>query len=129
MRKKRSDTGKTRPLACGERPHTWKYGLDPIKKDQNFAYTKWTAQARYRNEEYSLTLDEYCALWNKKIPYTEVTYWSKKGRKRHDYSMARKDRDKEWCVSNIVILTRPEFKDYGLAYGPKTGSKHKDKNE
>jgi hypothetical protein len=57
-------------------------------------------QANFRGETWSLTFDDYQALWRE--------HWQHKGRTVNDYCMARLDVELAWDLGNVEVLSRHE---------------------
>ena len=60
------------------------------------------AQAWYMGQEWTITEDDYIALWRKGDRYKE------KGRHNNQYCLVRKDYEKGWHLDNVQIITRGE---------------------
>jgi hypothetical protein len=82
------------------RPHTWKYGADEFRHSMHMPFLKSKAQAKFRNEEFNLTFDEFYDLWKDR--------WTQRGRNPDDYCMTRDDVEKPWQKNNILIISRNE---------------------
>jgi len=91
------------------KPQCWKHGPCPITRDQNTAFLKHRAQAKYRNEEYLLSFQDYKFYWDACIPFTKETYWSKRGPKGTNMNMRRKDPTKAWSLNNIEFRLRSQI--------------------
>jgi hypothetical protein len=84
-----------------ERPHVWICGPDdPVKHSAYLPWLRSRAQANFRNEEWTLTFDEFWDLWKDK--------WLERGRKPEQYCMTRIDSEKAWDIENSIIITRHE---------------------
>jgi hypothetical protein len=82
------------------RPHIWKCGPDA---DRHRMYQPWLcskAQANFRQEEWTLTFEEYYELWRED--------WDNRGRMPENMCMTRKDKEGAWEVDNVHIITRKE---------------------
>ena len=64
------------------------------------AYNRARSQARYRNEEWSLTRQDFEELW--------TPYWENRGRCKGQYSMRQIDRYLGWHLWNVEIKTKEE---------------------
>jgi hypothetical protein len=89
-------------------PHDWKSGPDPIEHDKYYGWKKHQAQARFRNEEYELTWEDWQQLWP-----TEL--WLQRGRLKDNYTMYRRTNDLPWSSDNVVICRQ---RDKGQYYQP-----------
>ena len=79
-----------------------------ILAKHRLSYTRMRAQAKFRDEEFTLTWDEYQAIWAGK--------WEQKGRDVTSLCMSRKDWDGVWSSDNIELITRHEhFRRQGRA--------------
>lgn len=88
----------------GPRPETWKTGPDPERHQQYTAWQRAHAQARFRNEAWSLTFDEFCHAWG--------SDWPRRGRALGSIMMVRRDPSGGWHSDNVVKITRQEFGGY-----------------
>lgn len=88
-------TGRT-----GPRPHVWMCGPDEYKHSMYMPWMRAKAQARFRNEDWSMSFEEFYELW--KIE------WPNRGRKPDDICMTRDDPDGAWDVDNTILITRSE---------------------
>lgn len=93
-----ADCGAHRVSRPGPRPHTWLVGPDPQRHEQ---YTAWhlnRAQARFRNEPWALTFEQYEQLWQ--------GLWHRRGRGTNDLLMMRFDWHGAWDEHNAIIADR-----------------------
>lgn len=72
----------------------------PYQAETRRAWLVHRSQARFRHEEYDLTLDEYRALWGE--------LFARRGRHPQDLTMTRCDEVQGWHVRNIQIITREQ---------------------
>lgn len=84
----------------GLRPHTWKHQGE-IPHKQHIAWMRAKAQAHYRNEEWSLTLEEFQEVW--------LGRWTRRGRGTNDYVMSRMDPERGWHMDNVACIERIEY--------------------
>jgi hypothetical protein len=84
----------------GLRPHVWRSGSDPINHRLYTDCQRARAQARFRGEEWTITEEEYVALWRKDDRYL------KKGRTRESLCMTMQDSDLGWHLDNVEFITR-----------------------
>lgn len=110
---KRTKTNKSRP-------QTWTYS-DPFDHARHIPFLRSKAQAVFRNEDWQLTFEEFCSLWD-----TEAK-WAQRGRKSDDLTLTRIDPKKPWRLDNVHIITRLEQlkisgfirKQKGMKYKPR----------
>ena len=86
----------------GLRPQLWITGPDPRRHDQYKAWLVHKAQARYRNEGYALTFEDWEHHWN------QNNAWERRGRDVNDLCMVRIDSDQAWSKENVAVITRHE---------------------
>lgn len=82
------------------RPHTWKYGTDEFKHSMHQPFLQARAQAKFRNEEWNLTFDEFYDLWEDR--------WIHRGKNSVDYCMTRDEPTGAWEKKNVLVMTRYE---------------------
>lgn len=73
-----------------------------IEKEMRLCYARMKAQAKYRNELFCLTYDEYKSLWT-------IDKWYSKGRSSNALSMSRVDPEGPWDMWNVVIESRASY--------------------
>lgn len=73
---------------------------DDLRHDQHWAWLRKKAQATYRGEAWTLTIDEWFKLWN------DSGQWDNRGRHPHASAMFMKDPKKGWHVDNVEICDR-----------------------
>jgi hypothetical protein len=81
------------------RPNTRRYS-DPVDHKLFMNCMRARAQAWYMGLEWTITEDEYIAMWRHNDLYKE------KGRHNHEYCLVRKDYEKGWHMNNVEIITR-----------------------
>lgn len=86
----------------GPRPHTWVIGEDAghYKHSMYLPWLRAKAQARFRDEDWQLTFEEFYELWK--------DHWPKRGRAVDALCMSRMDFDAEWSVANCRIVDRAD---------------------
>ena len=84
----------------GPRPNAWITGTDPLVHEMYRTFVQARNQANFRGETWSLTFDDYQALWRE--------HWQHKGRTVNDYCMARLDVELAWDLGNVEVLSRHE---------------------
>lgn len=75
---------------------------DQFLHDCNLAFVRSRAQARFRNEPWDLTLEQYMVFWR------DEDRWGQRGRKPHDLVLTRLDPDEAWDKDNCCIITRQQ---------------------
>jgi hypothetical protein len=84
----------------GPRPNTWKV-QGQIPHQQHIAWQKMKAQAKFREEEFLLTFEDFQWLWQ--------TSWDVRGRASEQYCLTREDPEGAWVLGNVVCVTRKEY--------------------
>jgi hypothetical protein len=84
----------------GPRPHTWKSGPDPAAHVSYRAWLQCRNQAHYRREPWSLTFEQWQQVWQ--------DLWHRRGRGSQELCITRLDCADEWCVSNVIVITRKQ---------------------
>jgi hypothetical protein len=84
----------------GIRPHTWKVQGE-VPHQQNIAWLRAQAQARFRNEVWLLDFDDFQRLW--------AGLWQFRGRGSEDYVMTRDDHQGAWVLGNVSVTRRYEY--------------------
>lgn len=90
------------------RPHVWIIGDDHYKHQMYHPWQAARAQAKFRDEEWALTFDDYFQAWN--------GLWDQKGRLSDDLCMTRIDYEGAWSPDNIMIISRREHCQKQKAY-------------
>lgn len=103
------------------RPHTWRTGPDPLLHEMYHPWQMAKAQAKFRDEEFTLTFEEYAELWR--------PHWHQRGRKINEYCMTRHDITKGWTRENAWVVERSIHQDRhiknNIAAGRVRGYKNK----
>lgn len=81
-------------------PKDWLSGPDPVDHRLYNDCLRARAQAWYRGEEWSLSEQEYIALWRAEDRY------KLKGRTTGSLCLVRIDLEKAWCLDNVEIIER-----------------------
>ena len=84
-------------------PHIWKSGPDPVLHNLRISCLRAKAQAKFRNEGWELTIEEYTNMW------LENDNYKSKGRGSYDLSLQRLDYDLPWSTDNCVIQERYHY--------------------
>jgi hypothetical protein len=84
----------------GIRPHTWKSGPDPIQHKKHRVWIQQKNQAQWRDEIWNISFEEWCEIW--------ADLWDKRGRKKNNYCMSRKDWSVSWNKDNVEIIPRSQ---------------------
>lgn len=77
-----------------------KHIKDPFLHARNLAFIRSRAQARYRGEQWDLSLEEFCHFWS-----TEAL-WAQRGRNPQAMVLTRFDAEKPWDRRNCCIMNR-----------------------
>lgn len=85
-------------------PNNWSTGPDPLAHDKHYAYLKHRAQAKYRAEEYTLTLEDWIELWTDEL-------WLQRGRTTDSMCLQMIDIEKGWHFDNVEVVTRRKHFD------------------
>tara|TARA_R100000781_G_C3990025_1_gene96599 strand:+ start:118 stop:507 length:390 start_codon:yes stop_codon:yes gene_type:complete len=108
------DRNRTRKYVGGKgpRPIMWKSGPDPERHEQYRAWMLKKTQAKFRNEGWNLSFEEFVKIWKGR--------WFMKG--KDGLWLTRVDNTKAWSVKNCKLTTRSNhfrhvLKNYkGLKY-------------
>lgn len=82
-------------------PELWKSGPDELEHDKYYAWAKHKAQAKFRNEEHTLTWEEWKSIWTNDL-------FEQRGRGADSLCLMQQDIRKGWHVDNVSIITRRE---------------------
>jgi len=84
----------------GPRPRTWVTGLDPQRHKDYYRFLRARAQARWRDEPWSLTFDQWLAVWGdlRATPGAD------------GYIMIRWDWSRGWTPRNCRVMTRRQWR-------------------
>jgi len=80
-------------------PESWQTGPCRIAHDKHYGYLKHKAQANYRNEEYTLTLEEWQTMWSDED-------WFARGRRADNMCMQQITPGEGWHLSNVEVVSR-----------------------
>ncbi len=81
------------------RDFMWHY-TDPKQHEMHLPFLRARAQANFRNEPWTLTIEEWFAVWG--------PHWHTRGRSRHSTCITRRDPAGAWSLDNVEIITRLE---------------------
>lgn len=70
------------------------------QSQRRVAFLRNRSQAKFRNESWTLTWEEYCLFWP-----TEQLF-NQRGRLDHELVLTRKDPNLAWSIDNCHIITR-----------------------
>ena len=79
-------------------PERWKQGPDNNKRIVNRWFLMAKAQAKYRDEPWEITFEDYWAFWN--------GYTNRRGKGADDYQLKRINEKAPWHKSNCVLEQR-----------------------
>ena len=80
-------------------PESWKTGPDPLTRAKYYAFLNHRAQAKYRNESYKLTWEEWESIWTHEL-------FEKRGRRADSISLCRIDKEQPWQLDNVEMMAR-----------------------
>jgi len=83
-------------------PELWKSGRDPVRHKLWLECQRNRAQAKFRGQEWQISIEEFIELWLRDNRYKQ------RGTGSSDLCMTRKDKHKPWCVDNVKFQTRRE---------------------
>jgi len=83
----------------GPRPHTWIIQGE-IPHQQYIAWQRMSCQARFRDEPWDLSFEEFQAVWQ--------PYWHLRGRSVISYCLTREDPELGWTKDNVICIQRIE---------------------
>ena len=75
------------------------YPGDRFEQMRHRSFTRSKCQAKFRNEEWALTLEEWRLFWTPER-------WRQRGKGTMDLCMTRIDPEKSWSRSNCCLVTR-----------------------
>jgi hypothetical protein len=70
------------------------------RHDQHWAYLRKKAQAKFRGEEWSLTIEQWFKLWD------DSGLWHNRGRHPHASAVFLQDPEGGWHIHNVEICDR-----------------------
>jgi len=82
------------------RPHLQKL-TDPFDRARRIPFLMQRCQAKFRDETWYLTFEEWCSFWT-------VETWEKRGRHPSDLCMTRIDHNEAWAIGNVALITRTQ---------------------
>jgi len=83
-----------------QRPDRWITGPDPLTHAQYRAFIQQRNQARWRDELWTLTFEEFQQVWG--------ALWHQRGRGPDQYMLSRQDWSRPWMMKNVQVLTRQQ---------------------
>lgn len=72
----------------------------PFDQERRLAYVRSKNQAAFRGESWSLSFEEFCAVWH------DESLWDQRGRDRDSLVMTRRDPYGRWDKSNVCLISR-----------------------
>lgn len=75
------------------------YG-DEFRHSRHIAFLRSRAQAKFRNEPWDLTIEQYFEIWN------DEDTWNNRGRQADNVCLIRTDPKQPWTMSNVKVVTR-----------------------
>ena len=83
-------------------PELWKSGRDPVRHRLWLEHQRNRAQAKYRGQEWNISVEEFIELW------MEDDRYKHRGRDTNSLCMTRIDKHKPWQPDNVYFPTRRE---------------------
>lgn len=83
------------------RPKAWIY-KDPFDHQRHLPFLKARAQAKYRDEPWELTPEDWFSLWS------TPELWAQRGRHADSLCLVRIDQEGSWSMNNVEIIVRLE---------------------
>lgn len=80
-------------------PNKWVTGPDPLRRDKYYAWLKHRAQCKHRQEPYTITWEQWEAMWTDEL-------FMRRGRGRESLCLMRLTLDEAWSNDNVKICTR-----------------------
>lgn len=73
---------------------------DDFTNQRRLAWIRSKCQAQYRQEQWNLSFDEFCAIWSTPELFVQ------RGRGRNDLVLVRYHNNQAWSLANCRIITR-----------------------
>ena len=86
-------------MAKQRRPRPKAYP-DEFTQERRLAWVRSRNQARFRDEEWNLSFEEFCSIWS------DPAAWSRRGRKGDDLVLTRRNHRGPWNTANVKIISR-----------------------
>lgn len=74
--------------------------MDPVKHDQHWAWLRKKAQAVFRGEQWTLTIEQWFKLWD------DSAQWENRGRHKNSSAVFMQDPDLGWHIWNVEVCNR-----------------------
>ena len=100
------------------KPRRKKYAT-PLIKSKVLAYNRHKAQCKFRNEEFTLTLNKWFDIWH------NDSDWFRRGKNSRDLIITRIDHEGAWSDDNCRIAYRSESLDRCWKESVSTRRRHK----
>ena len=96
-------------------PELWKSGRDPVRHKLWLECQRNKAQAKYRGQEWQISMEEFIELW------TTDDRYKRRGRGADNLCLTRINKNKPWHKDNVKFQTRREhFQEIYLGISHKT---------
>jgi len=82
------------------RPHLQKYP-EPFDHERHVPFLRQRAQAKFRDEIWHLTFEEWCSFW-------PLEKWIIRSRNSDGLCMTRIDHNEAWAIGNIKVISRKQ---------------------
>lgn len=86
-------------------PSKWIMGEDPFTREKYYAWLKHRSQAAFRKEEYSLTWDDWQALWSDED-------FLNRGRGMDNVCLFQIEHGDGWHLNNVAVEIRCTSKSF-----------------
>lgn len=90
-------------------PSKWKTGPCLLTREKYYAWLKHKSQANYRDEDYSLTWEQWQTLWPNHL-------WEKRGKTSDSVILGRVDWSQGWHNHNVQVMDRRRHFEIRKAY-------------
>lgn len=71
-----------------------------IQAEQRLSWSRMKAQAKFREEPWDLSWEDYNQIWDKK--------WHLRGTEKGSYVLTKIDQSGVWCKDNVEVIPRLE---------------------
>ena len=97
------------------RDYSYLYKYPGAQSEQRVGWLRMKAQAKFRNEPFEITWEDYLKIWEGR--------WHQRGSSRESYTLQRIDWKGGWTLNNVHIVSRLEHwrRQCSLLKGRKRG--------
>lgn len=75
---------------------------DPFDHERHIGYLRMKSQAKYRNEAWDLTMEDFFKIWK------DPEVWNNRGRDSDSWALTRKNVHKPWSLKNVQLMRRSD---------------------